>query len=69
MASRDYELDSNHYMFLKCIGEGDFGEVWKCMKYTTQQFVAVKIPNSLENGEDEVRLFAYCLLERLYGQK
>lgn len=69
MASDDYKLDPENYFYLRCIGEGDFGEVWKCLNFPTQRCVAVKIPTYISEREDEVRLFVHCLLERLYGQK
>lgn len=69
MASSDYELNSEHYVFLNCIGEGDFGEVWKCLKIPTSKCVAVKIPTYVMDSEFEVRLFIHCLFERLSRSK
>lgn len=60
MASKEYQLDSKDFTFLRFLGEGSFGEVQKCLKTDTGEIVAAKIPREKYRSDEEVGHFVDC---------
>lgn len=53
----DTEPLPKKYVVLKCLGEGGFGGVVKCLDLETKEIVAVKTAKYHENLSNEVRHF------------